>query len=81
MTTAGEIMTPDTESMTTNATVQQAASLMASTGVGAVPVCEPDGYLTGMVTDRDIVVKVGWPLVSKSARWWRPPVHRRGSSS
>lgn len=58
MTTARQIMTPDTEFMKSDATAQQAASLLASTGVGAVPVCEPDGHLAGMVTDRDIVIKV-----------------------
>ncbi|HXW38308.1 MAG TPA: CBS domain-containing protein [Acidimicrobiales bacterium] len=58
MTTARDIMTPDTEYMRTNSTVQQAASLLASTGVGAIPVCELDGRIVGMLTDRDIVVRV-----------------------
>lgn len=26
--------------------------------IGALPVCEPDGHLAGLVTDRDLVVKV-----------------------
>ena len=40
------------------ATVQEAASVLALAGVGAVPVCGPDGELEGVLTDRDIVVRV-----------------------
>lgn len=35
-----------------------AAKKLASNDVGAMPVCDPDGRLGGVVTDRDIVVKV-----------------------
>lgn len=41
-----------------SASVSDVATLMASERMGAVPVCGEDGRLKGMVTDRDIVVKV-----------------------
>jgi CBS domain-containing protein len=39
-------------------TVREAAQLMADKGVGALPICGEDNRLKGMLTDRDIVVKV-----------------------
>lgn len=44
--------------LTGDATVAEASRLMAEQGIGAVPVCDGDHHLTGMVTDRDIVVSV-----------------------
>lgn len=37
--------------------VVAAARLMRLRGIGALPVCEDDGTLAGMLTDRDIVVR------------------------
>ena len=37
--------------------VVAAARLMRMRGIGALPVCEDDGTLAGMLTDRDIVVR------------------------
>jgi CBS domain-containing protein len=51
-------MTPGTACVGEKETVLQAAELMARLGVGAVPICGTDNRLKGMVTDRDIVVKV-----------------------
>ena len=58
MTTARDIMTPDVEHLTAEQTVADAAQLMARRDVGALPVCDASGKLTGVVTDRDLVVKV-----------------------
>jgi CBS domain-containing protein len=58
MTTAREIMTPEATWCPENATAAEAARKMADEGIGAVPVCGPDGRLTGVVTDRDLAVKV-----------------------
>nr|WP_211176686.1 CBS domain-containing protein [Pseudonocardia acidicola] len=38
--------------------VHEAAVRMADLGVGALPICGEDDRVTGMLTDRDIVVKV-----------------------
>ncbi|WP_030294794.1 CBS domain-containing protein [Streptomyces katrae] len=58
MTTAREIMTPDATCIGAQETVLEAAKKMASHGVGALPICGDDQKLKGMLTDRDIVVKV-----------------------
>ncbi|MCE7002550.1 CBS domain-containing protein [Kibdelosporangium philippinense] len=58
MTRAREIMTPDPTCVQTSQTVRDAAQLMADKGVGALPICGEDNRLKGMITDRDIVVKV-----------------------
>lgn len=40
-----------------NETLATAASRMRELGVGALPICNDDNRLHGMLTDRDIVVK------------------------
>jgi len=52
-----EIMTRDVRACEPNATVADAAKVMAQEDVGPVPIVE-DGRLVGIVTDRDIVVRV-----------------------
>ena len=58
MTTAREIMTPDVEWIDQGATVADAAQRLADEPYGALPICDGEGTLQGVVTDRDIVVKV-----------------------
>lgn len=58
MTTAREVMTEGAECVQTNDSVLQAAHLMDQLGFGALPVCGQDNKLKGMLTDRDIVIKV-----------------------
>ena len=58
MTTAREIMTPDPTCVGASDTVDTAARRMAELGVGSLPICGDDNRLKGMLTDRDIVVKV-----------------------
>ena len=52
-----EVMTSDVRACELNATVAEAAKVMAQEDVGPVPIVE-DGRLVGIVTDRDIVVRV-----------------------
>jgi len=56
--TAREVMTQGAECIGENETVADAAQKMASLDVGALPICGEDNRLKGMLTDRDIVVKV-----------------------
>jgi CBS domain-containing protein len=55
---AREIMTSTVEVIDVDATVADAAVLLAAAEVGALPICSPERRLQGMLTDRDIVVKV-----------------------
>ncbi len=57
MTVARDIMTPAPRCVGENETLVDAARLMASLDVGALPICGEDKRLKGMLTDRDIVVK------------------------
>lgn len=58
MTTAREIMTPNPVCVRASDSVHDAAMQMAELDVGALPICGEDNKLKGMITDRDIVVKV-----------------------
>jgi CBS domain-containing protein len=57
MTTAREIMTPDTTCIGENDDLLTAARRMAELDIGSMPICGTDNRLKGMLTDRDIVVK------------------------
>ena len=56
--TAREIMTGDPECIGENDTVLDAAKKLADLNIGSMPICGEDNRLKGMLTDRDIVVKV-----------------------
>jgi CBS domain-containing protein len=58
MTTAREIMTPDVTCIGEKESLAEAARKMADLDVGSLPICGDDNRLKGMITDRDIVVKV-----------------------
>ena len=58
MTLARDIMTRDVRCVRASETVLDAANRLAEFGVGAMPICGEDNRLKGMLTDRDIVVKV-----------------------
>jgi len=55
---ARDIMTPGADWIDIDLTVEEAAKKMASDDIGAMPICNGEGQLQGMITDRDIVVKV-----------------------
>jgi signal-transduction protein with cAMP-binding, CBS, and nucleotidyltransferase domain len=42
----------------TSATVRDAALTMRENSLGFLPICDPDGRLVGVITDRDIAVRV-----------------------
>jgi CBS domain-containing protein len=56
--TAREIMTGGAECVGEDESILDAAKKMDQLGVGSVPICGNDDRLKGMITDRDIVVKV-----------------------
>jgi CBS domain-containing protein len=55
---AREIMSDDCTCIGENDSVLDAAKKLKELDVGAVPICGEDDRLKGMLTDRDIVVKV-----------------------
>jgi CBS domain-containing protein len=58
MTTARDIMTPDATFCPEDTTAADAARRMAQEDIGALPVCNAEGRLAGVVTDRDLAVRV-----------------------
>ena len=52
-----EVMTTEVTTLLPTATVQSAAQQMQTLNVGSIPICERN-QLVGMLTDRDIVVRV-----------------------
>ncbi len=55
---ARDIMSPDCTCVGENDSVLDAARKLKELDVGAMPICGEDNRLKGMLTDRDIVVKV-----------------------
>jgi CBS domain-containing protein len=55
---ARDVMTADAECVGENDSILDAARKLADLDVGAMPICGEDNRLKGMLTDRDIVVKV-----------------------
>jgi len=58
MPTAREIMTPNVEFTRRDETVQVAAQRMREKDIGALPVCNADQRIDGVITDRDIAILV-----------------------
>lgn len=58
MTTARDIMTPGPEWIDEATSVAEAAKRMTDESYGALPVCDGEGKLRGVITDRDLVTKV-----------------------
>ena len=58
MATARDIMSGSVECIGENETLVDAARKMRDLDVGSLPICGEDNRLKGMLTDRDIVVKV-----------------------
>ena len=56
--TCSEVMTKSPKTCAPTDFVQQAAQLMKSEDVGPIPIVGDNGKLEGIITDRDIVLKV-----------------------
>ncbi|MER7540800.1 CBS domain-containing protein [Streptomyces sp. NPDC097704] len=57
MPVAGQIMHRGAECINKSVTLTRAAEMMKRPDVGALPVCEDDARMHGIITDRDMVVK------------------------
>jgi CBS domain-containing protein len=58
MVAARDIMTPNATYCSADTSAADAARKMADQNVGAIPVCDTDGRLCGVVTDRDLALKI-----------------------
>jgi CBS domain-containing protein len=56
--TAGDVMTESVKTAVANTDLATVATLMRDENVGIVPIVDDDGRLIGVITDRDIVVRV-----------------------
>jgi CBS domain-containing protein len=56
--TARDVMTPDCQCVGENDSILDASKKLSELDVGSMPICGEDDRLKGMLTDRDIVVKV-----------------------
>jgi CBS domain-containing protein len=56
--TARDVMSGGAECIGENDTIADAAKRLADLDVGAMPICGEDNRLKGMLTDRDIAIKV-----------------------
>ena len=63
------IMTSDVVSCPSGATVLEAADVMRAFDRGAIPVVDDDRHLVGIVTDRDLVVRLA---AADGPRWDAP---------
>lgn len=52
-----EIMTTNVAALAPDNTIMDAAKSMQTHNIGCMPVCQPDGKVAGILTDRDIVVR------------------------
>jgi CBS domain-containing protein len=52
-----DLMTPQAEVISPDATAEDAASIMKGLDIGVLPVCDEEG-LVGILTDRDLAVRV-----------------------
>jgi CBS domain-containing protein len=55
--TIDELMTTDTRTVRDGATIEEAARVMRDADIGDVIVLDEDGRVSGIVTDRDLVVR------------------------
>jgi CBS-domain-containing membrane protein len=53
-----DIMNQNVEWLTEQDTVRKAAVVMAETGVGFLPICDAEQRVVGVVTDRDLTIRV-----------------------
>lgn len=64
-----ELMTTEVEIVKPEDSIQEAAQRMRDSNVGFLPVCADDGTAVGVLTDRDIAIRV-----VADDRPWRTPV-------
>jgi CBS domain-containing protein len=67
--TAADIMTTRVTTVRPNASVAEIARLLSDNGISAVPVCDEQGQILGMLSEGDLLQPVGKEAATKRA-WW-----------
>ena len=67
--TAADIMTTNVKTVRPDASVAEVARLLSDNAISAVPVCDTDGQVLGMLSEGDLLRPVGKESVAKRA-WW-----------
>ena len=57
--TAGEIMTREVAAVREETPLTEVAALMGERGISGVPVCTPQGQVTGVISAKDFLVRMG----------------------
>lgn len=68
-TTAAEIMTRDVTTITPATRVGEIARILTERGVSALPVCDAEGHLVGIVSEGDVLRPLRESLTEKRAEW------------
>lgn len=68
-TTAADIMTSPVTTVSPDASVTEIIALLARKRISAVPVCTPNGILSGIVTEGDVLRPIR-ESVSARRDWW-----------
>lgn len=53
-----DLMSTDISCAKGNTSVYQLASQMSKENIGSIPICSDQGYIKGIVTDRDLVLRI-----------------------
>ena len=67
--TAADIMTTRVKTVRPEASVAEIARLLSDNGISAVPVCDAQGQILGMLSEGDLLQPVGKENATKRA-WW-----------
>jgi len=67
--TAADIMTTSVKTARPDAPVSEVARLLSDNGISAVPVCDDQGQVLGMLSEGDLLRPVGQESATKRS-WW-----------
>ncbi|HEY0183888.1 MAG TPA: CBS domain-containing protein [Rhodopila sp.] len=67
--TAADIMTTNVKTVRPEASVAEIARLLSDNNISAVPVCDDQGVVVGMLSEGDLLRPVGQEHAAKRA-WW-----------
>lgn len=67
--TAADVMTHQVATIGPNSTIAEAAEMMSQRGISAMPVCDKDGHVLGMLSEGDLMRPFGEKFTGRR-EWW-----------